>query len=95
MTGSASFYLKNLFSESLAGRKYIFELFPLSFQEFLKFWVLVELLIQQFTAPSAIREEVDQDQFAFILRLGNGIIQGALEPILSNNEGREEQEEKR
>ncbi len=35
LTGSASFYLKNLFSESLAGRKYIFELFPLSFTEFL------------------------------------------------------------
>jgi hypothetical protein len=35
MTGSASFYLKNLFSESLSGRKYIFELFPLSFKEFL------------------------------------------------------------
>src|SRR3989344_1922027 len=26
---------KNFFSESLAGRKYIFELFPLSFREFL------------------------------------------------------------
>jgi hypothetical protein len=37
LTGSASFYLKNLFSESLAGRKYIFELFPLSFSEFLVF----------------------------------------------------------
>lgn len=36
VTGSASFYLKNLFSESLAGRKYIFELFPFSFSEFLK-----------------------------------------------------------
>jgi len=36
LSGSASFYLKNLFSESLAGRKYIFELFPLSFGEFLK-----------------------------------------------------------
>jgi predicted AAA+ superfamily ATPase len=35
MTGSASFYLKNLFSESLSGRKYVFELFPLSFNEFL------------------------------------------------------------
>lgn len=35
LSGSASFYLKNLFSESLAGRKYIFELFPLSFKEFL------------------------------------------------------------
>ncbi len=37
LTGSASFYLKNLFTESLAGRKYIFELFPLSFPEFLLF----------------------------------------------------------
>jgi len=37
VTGSSSFYLKNLFSESLAGRKKIFELFPLSFGEFLTF----------------------------------------------------------
>lgn len=37
VTGSSSFYLKNLFSESLAGRKKIFELFPLSFGEFLVF----------------------------------------------------------
>ena len=37
LTGSASFYLKNLFSESLAGRKIIFELFPLNFEEFLLF----------------------------------------------------------
>ena len=36
LSGSSSFYLKNLFSESLSGRKYIFELFPLSFKEFLK-----------------------------------------------------------
>jgi predicted AAA+ superfamily ATPase len=37
LTGSASFYLKNLFTESLAGRKHIFELYPLSFEEFLIF----------------------------------------------------------
>jgi len=37
LTGSASFYLKNLFQESLSGRKYIFELFPLTFSEFLQF----------------------------------------------------------
>ncbi|PIS38821.1 MAG: hypothetical protein COT34_01705 [Candidatus Nealsonbacteria bacterium CG08_land_8_20_14_0_20_43_11] len=35
LTGSASFYLKNLFSESLAGRKFLFEIFPFNFQEFL------------------------------------------------------------
>lgn len=37
VTGSSSFYLKNLFSESLSGRKKIFELFPLDFGEFLIF----------------------------------------------------------
>ena len=37
LTGSSSFYLKNLFSESLAGRKIIYELYPLDFEEFLNF----------------------------------------------------------
>lgn len=36
LTGSASFYLKNLFSESLAGRKFLYELFPFNFSEFLR-----------------------------------------------------------
>lgn len=37
VSGSSSYYLKNLFSESLAGRKKIFELFPLDFGEYLTF----------------------------------------------------------
>ena len=37
LTGSSSFYLKNYFSESLSGRKVIFEMFPLTFGEFLDF----------------------------------------------------------
>ncbi len=37
LTGSSSFYLKNYFTESLAGRKVVFEMFPLSFGEFLSF----------------------------------------------------------
>jgi len=37
LTGSSSYYLKNHFSESLAGRKRIFEMYPLTFQEFLTF----------------------------------------------------------
>ncbi len=37
VTGSSSYYMKNQFSESLAGRKRIFEMFPLSFKEFLQF----------------------------------------------------------
>ncbi|TAE33908.1 MAG: ATP-binding protein [Cytophagales bacterium] len=37
LTGSSSYYLKNHFTESLAGRKRIFELYPLHFGEFLHF----------------------------------------------------------
>lgn len=37
VTGSSSYYLKNLFSESLSGRKKIFELHTLDFSEFLDF----------------------------------------------------------
>lgn len=37
VSGSSSFYLKNHFNESLAGRKYVLDLYPLSFQEFLCF----------------------------------------------------------
>jgi predicted AAA+ superfamily ATPase len=37
VTGSSSFYIKNHFTESLAGRKRIFEMEPLSFSEYLTF----------------------------------------------------------
>lgn len=37
LTGSSNFYLKNLFPESLSGRKFLYELWPLSFQEYLYF----------------------------------------------------------
>jgi predicted AAA+ superfamily ATPase len=37
VTGSSNYYLKNLFPESLSGRKFLFELPPLGFKEFLYF----------------------------------------------------------
>jgi predicted AAA+ superfamily ATPase len=37
LTGSSAYYLKNHFSESLAGRKVLYEIFPLTFAEFLRF----------------------------------------------------------
>ena len=37
VTGSSNYYLKNLFPESLSGRKFLFILPPLSFQEYLYF----------------------------------------------------------
>lgn len=37
LTGSSSYYLRNLFPESLSGRKIVFEMYPLNFSEFLIF----------------------------------------------------------
>ena len=37
VTGSSAYYMKNMFSESLAGRKKLFEIYPLSFTELLSF----------------------------------------------------------
>ena len=37
LTGSSSFYLKNYFSKSMAGRKIVYEMFPLGFGEWLDF----------------------------------------------------------
>lgn len=37
VTGSSNYYLKNLFPESLSGRKFLFQLSPLSFREYLYF----------------------------------------------------------
>ena len=37
VTGSSNYYLKNLFPESLSGRKFLFVLNPLSFKEYLYF----------------------------------------------------------
>ena len=37
LTGSSSYYLKNFFTESMAGRKIVYELYPLGFGEFLDF----------------------------------------------------------
>ena len=37
VTGSSSYYIKNKFQESMAGRKKIFEIYPLDFGEFMTF----------------------------------------------------------
>lgn len=53
VTGSSSFYLKNLFPESLAGRKITFELYPLTFQEFLIF----KNQVKEFAGSFALKDK--------------------------------------
>ena len=54
LTGSASYYLKNLFPESLAGRKVIIELYPLSFSEFLLFRGENKLIYRELQAKTTL-----------------------------------------
>lgn len=58
VTGSSSFYLKNLFSESLAGRKILFELFPLNYQEFLLFKGVKKTLPATFAEKETQKNEI-------------------------------------
>jgi len=48
VTGSSSYYLRNQFNESLAGRKLIYEMNPLSFDEFLQFKKMEAATIKQY-----------------------------------------------
>lgn len=56
VTGSSSFAMKHLFSESLVGRKRILELFPFSFAEFLRMDAAAPKLVRDKTTP-ALRQE--------------------------------------
>jgi len=46
----------------------------------------VKLLTQQYAAPSASAEEVEQDQLVFGLGFGDRVVQGPFEPGLGRGE---------
>jgi hypothetical protein len=60
LTGSSSYYLKNRFNESLAGRKQIFEIFPLSFSELLVFKQIPFKAGGDFTETKFIKAEFER-----------------------------------
>lgn len=70
LTGSISFYLKNLFSESLAGRKFLFELYPLSFSEFLKVKGSTLLLPKSMDKVRETTYEQIQPEYAEYIKYG-------------------------
>lgn len=63
LTGSSSFYLKNLFSESMAGRKLVFELFPLTFEEFLIFKGLEKQTPVNFSQKAQNKNKISYEQY--------------------------------
>lgn len=58
LTGSSSFYLNNLFPESLAGRKVIYELFPLDFEEYLVFKEKPKAILKNFRKKEKNKNQV-------------------------------------
>lgn len=62
LTGSSSFYLKNLFPESLAGRKFVFELYPLDFEEFLIFKGINKIFYKTFSEKDRNKNAVSHER---------------------------------
>jgi len=67
VSGSSSYYLKNLFNESLAGRKKIFNLYPLDFGEYLTFksvpWTGIDFINPVFNSNEYNRIKGWYDEF--------------------------------
>jgi predicted AAA+ superfamily ATPase len=81
LTGSSSYYIKNKFNESMAGRKVVYELLPLRFQEFLTFKNFDYKLDQNFnkTKIDNYRYELLQNYYNEYIKYG-GLPKVALEP---------------
>ncbi len=60
VTGSSAYYLKNQFTESLAGRKKLFDIYPLNFGELLTFRGIEATALDWSTASQFIRAEYER-----------------------------------
>lgn len=63
VTGSSSYYLKNQFSESLAGRKFVVEVFPLTFREFLEFKNIPKEYAHSFANKVALKSDLRAEKY--------------------------------
>lgn len=77
VTGSSNFYLKNLFPESLSGRKFLYYLPPLSFREYLYFHDKISQTEAEKTDIEAATRTIDaikftkyEEEYARYLRYG-------------------------
>lgn len=62
VTGSASYYMKNLFPESLSGRKFQFDLHTLSFKEFLLFKKKIERVSESQTFDQTSKDVFEYER---------------------------------
>ena len=87
VTGSLNYYLRNLFPESLSGRKFLFELPPLSFQEFLYFKEKKEK-IESSTAdfPDNISEQSELNYLRFEYEYSEYLQYGGFPEVVTTND---------
>ncbi|MBI3443056.1 ATP-binding protein [Candidatus Woesebacteria bacterium] len=87
LTGSSSFYLKNLFPESLSGRKFLYELPPLGFGEYLYFKDIVSLKeVQNFSLQDAYRKNSIFTHKARIAEYENFITYGGFPEVVTTED---------
>lgn len=87
LTGSSNFYLKNLFPESLSGRKFLYELPPLNFQEYLYFRDVVSLReVQDFTLQDAIKKNSIFAHKARITEYDDFLIYGGFPEVVTTED---------
>ncbi|WP_027303151.1 ATP-binding protein [Rudanella lutea] len=60
VTGSSAYYMKNQFTESLAGRKKVFDIYPLNFGELLQFKGIVATSLDWPEASRFVRSEYER-----------------------------------
>lgn len=60
VTGSSAYYMKNQFTESLAGRKKVFDIYPLNFGELLQFKGIVATSLDWSEASRFVRSEYER-----------------------------------
>ena len=63
LTGSSSYYLRNLFPQSLAGRKIVFEMFPLTFSEFLQFKGKDKEVYNSFSKKAQVKNKISYERY--------------------------------
>ncbi len=64
LTGSSSYYLKNMFPESMSGRKVVYEVFPLTFDEFLGFKGISRQEITSFTDKAENKNIIAYEKYS-------------------------------
>ena len=62
LTGSSSFYLRKLFSESMSGRKLIFTIYPLTFEEFLIFKGVNRKVDDSFLKKASMKNTINYER---------------------------------